>query len=110
MLKGKFPKHFAWEEPGWITKMSVEEYYNKCKCEQGRGSVGVSKYTKCGLYSKASPWLNKIDDLWMYRIDLEQVNLNVMKTDKHVSTYRPLQKRVMINFTKEACGRGREVK
>ena len=46
----------------------------------------------------------------MYRIDLEQVNLNVMKTDKHVSTYRPLQKRVMINFTKEACGRGREVK
>ena len=33
-----------------------------------------------------------------------------MKTEERGSTYRPLQKRVMINFTKGACGRGREVK
>ena len=33
-----------------------------------------------------------------------------MKPVEHGSTYRPLQKRVMINFTKEACGRGGAVK
>ena len=33
-----------------------------------------------------------------------------MKTEKHGSTYRHLQKRAMINFTKEACGRGGELK
>ena len=46
----------------------------------------------------------------MYNIDLEQVNLNLMKTAEHGSTYLPLQKRLMINFTKEACARGEEVK
>ena len=33
-----------------------------------------------------------------------------MKTAEHGSTYQPLQKRVMINFTKKACGWGGEVK
>ena len=33
-----------------------------------------------------------------------------MKTAERVSTYQPLQKRVMINFTKKACGWGGEVK
>ena len=46
----------------------------------------------------------------MYKIDLEQVDLNLMKTAEHGSTCLPLQKRAMINFTKEACGRGGEVK
>ena len=45
----------------------------------------------------------------MSNIDLEQVNLNMMKTAEYVSNYHPLQKRVMINFSKEACGQGREV-
>ena len=46
----------------------------------------------------------------MSKIDLEQVNQNPMKNEKHGSTYRFLLKRVMINFIKEACGRGGEVK
>ena len=46
----------------------------------------------------------------MYNIDIEQVNLNLMKTEEHGSTYQLLQKRAMINFTKKACGRGGEVK
>ena len=45
----------------------------------------------------------------MSKIDLEHVNLNLMNTVEHGSTYHPLQKRVMINFTKEACGQGGEV-
>ena len=40
----------------------------------------------------------------MSNIDLEQVNRNPKKTAEHGSTYRPLQKIVMINFTKEDCG------
>ena len=46
----------------------------------------------------------------MSNIDIEPVNLNLMKTLEHGSTYRILQKRVMINFIKEACGWGGEVK
>ena len=46
----------------------------------------------------------------MSKIDLEQVNLNLTKTAEHGSTYRLLQKRVMINLTKGACDRGGEVK
>ena len=42
----------------------------------------------------------------MSKIDLEQVNLNLMKNVEHGSTYRSLHKRLMINLTKEACGRG----
>ena len=34
----------------------------------------------------------------------------MMKNAEHGSTYRPLQQRVMINLTKEDCGRGGEVK
>ena len=33
-----------------------------------------------------------------------------MNTAEHGSTYLPLQKRVMVNFTKEACSRGGGVK
>ena len=46
----------------------------------------------------------------MYNINIEQMTSNLMNTEEHGSTYRPLQKRLMINFTKEACGRGGEVK
>ena len=67
-------------------------------------------YTKSGQYSKASPCLNSVDDHWISKIYIEQVNLNLMSTAEHGFTYRALQKRVMINFTKEACGRGGEVK
>ena len=90
--------------------MSGEDFDKKCKCEQGRVNVDVSKDTKRGLYMKSWTWLNAIEDHWMSNIDLEQVNLNLMKTVEHGSTYKPLQKRLMINFTKEACGRRREVK
>ena len=62
------------------------------------------------LYSKASLWLNKIDDNWMSNIDLEQVNLKLMKTEEHGSTYCPFQNRAMLNFNDESCGWGREVK
>ena len=72
--------------------------------------MGVSEDTKCGLYSKASPCLNAIDNQYISKIDIEQVNINLMKTEEHVSTYHLLQKRVMTNFTKEACGRVEEVK
>ena len=68
--------------------------------------MGVSEYTKCGIYSKAYPWLNAIDDHWMSNIDLEQVNLNLINTAERGSTYCPLEKRVKINFTEEACDRG----
>ena len=42
----------------------------------------------------------------MSNIYLEQANLNPIKTAEHGYTCCPLHKRVMINFTKEACGRG----
>ena len=72
--------------------------------------MGISEDTKCGIYSKASPWINAIDDNWMSNIDLKKVNLNLMNNSERESTYLPLQKRLMINFTKEACGRYREAK
>ena len=53
MLKDKFPKNCAWEEPEGITSMSGEEFENTCKREQGRGNVDVYEDTKCGIYSKA---------------------------------------------------------
>ena len=43
-------------------------------------------------------------------IDIEQVNPNLMNTVEHGSTYRTLQKREMINFTKGSCGQGREMR
>ena len=46
----------------------------------------------------------------MPNIDLEQVKINLKKNAENGSTYHPLQERVMINFTKEACGWGGEVK
>ena len=46
----------------------------------------------------------------MSNIDLEQVSLNLMNTAEHVSNHRLLQERVMIDFTKEAYGWGREMK
>ena len=67
----------------------------------------VSEETKRGIYSKASPW---VDDHWMSKIDIEQMNLILMNTTQYGYTYRPLQKRVMIDFTKEACVSGREAK
>ena len=70
VLKYKSPKHCAWEEPEWSTRMSGEEFENKCKREQVRGNVDVYEDTKCGLYSKYSPWLNPIDDHCMSKIDL----------------------------------------
>ena len=71
--------------------------------------MDVSDDIKHRLYSKASPWINAIDDNWMSNIDLKKVNLNLMNNSERGSTYLPLQKRLMINFTKEACGRGGEV-
>ena len=90
--------------------MIREESEKKCKSDQGRVNVDVYEYYKRGIYSKASPWLNEIDDPWMYKIDLEQVNLNLMKNAEHGYTYYPPQKRVMINFTKEDFGWGGEAK
>ena len=110
MLKEKFSNNCAWEEPEWTTSMNREDFDKKCKHEKGRGDMDVSEDTKCGIYSKKSTWLNEIDDHWMSKIDLEQVNLNLRNTVEYGSTYHPLQNRVMINFTKEACDRGRELK
>ena len=59
--------------------MRREESDNKCKHEQGRGNVDIFEDTKHGLYSKALPWINAIYDFWMSKIDLEQVNLKLMK-------------------------------
>ena len=38
------------------------------------------------------------------------MKLKLTKTTEHLYTYCPLQNTAMINFTKEACDRGREVK
>ena len=72
--------------------------------------MNASTDTKPRLHSKTLPWINEVDDHWMYNINIEQMTSNLMNTEEHGSTYRPLQKRLMINFTKEACGRGGEVK
>ena len=89
--------------------MIREAFEKKCRRDQGRGNVDISEYTKSGLYSKASPWINTIGDKWMSKIDIKQVNLNPMNNSERGYTYRPLQKRVMINFIKKSCSRGREV-
>ena len=60
--------------------MIGEDFEKKCKRDQGRGNVDLSEYTKRSIYSKSSPWINAIDDHWMYNIDLEQVTLNLTKT------------------------------
>ena len=70
MFKYNLTKHFVWEGHQWTTKMNGEEFEKKCKHEKGRGNVEVSENTKRGLYSKAPPWLNIIDDLWMSNIDI----------------------------------------
>ena len=61
--------------------MIGEDYDNKCKREKGRGNVEIYEDTRCGVYSKSSPWNNEIYDHWMSNIYLEQVNLNLMKTE-----------------------------
>ena len=68
------------------------------------GNVDVSEDTKCGLYSKALPWIHEIDDHWMSKIDLGQVKLKLTRTAENGYTYRPIQKRVMINFNKKSYG------
>ena len=70
MLKEKFTNHFSWEEPEWITRMSGEEFENKCKHEKGRGNVDEYEDNNHGLYSRSSPWINEIYNHWMYKIDL----------------------------------------
>ena len=90
--------------------MIGEDFEKKCKRDQGRVNVDVSEDTKRGIYSKSSPWIDAIDYHWMSNTDLEQAKINLTKNVEHGSTYHPLQKRVMTNFTKEACGWGREVK
>ena len=62
MLKDKFPNQCAWEKPECTTSISGEEFEKKCKCEQGRDNVEVSEDTRHRIYSKASPWINAIDD------------------------------------------------
>ena len=57
--------------------------------------MDISGETTRGTYSKASSWINSIGDHWMSKIDIKEVNRNLMKTAEHGSTYR---------------GRGREVK
>ena len=69
-LKEKFPKHCVWEEPGWITRVTEEDFENKCKHSQGRGNLGVSEDNRRGLYRKASSWLNEIDVKWISKIDI----------------------------------------
>ena len=54
--------------------------------------------------------MNKIDDNWMSKIDIEQVNINHMMSAKHGSNYSLLQNREIINFTNEACGWDGEVR
>ena len=54
--------------------------------------------------------MNKIDDNWMSKIDIEQVTPNYMKSKKHGSTYCPFHNRSMINFANEASGWDGEVK
>ena len=110
ILEDKFPKKFAWEESECTTRMSGDDFEKKCKHERGRGNVDLSEDTKHRIYSKSSPWINEIYYHWMPKIYLEQVDLNLMKTAESGSTYHALQKRVMIDFTKEACGWGGEVK
>ena len=100
MLKDKFPNPYDWEELDWTKIMSGEEFDKKCKREKGKGILEVSEETKRRLYSKASQWPNSNDDHWMSNIDLEQVNINPMKTAEHGYTYPTLQKRAMINFSK----------
>ena len=100
MFKDKFPKHCAWEESKWTTRVSVKEFDKKFNHEQGRGNVDLSEDTNNRLYIKSSSFLNEIDYHWISNIYLEQANLNLMKTSEHGYTYRPLHKRVMVNLTK----------
>ena len=41
--------------------------------------------------------------LWISKIDLEQVDLNLMNYSESGSTYHPFQRKVVINFAREAC-------
>ena len=91
MLKHKYLNHCSSEETKWITSINGEEFEKKYKIEKGRSNLDVYEDTKCGLYSKEFPWINAIDNHWMSNIDLEQVNLNLMKATEHGSTSRPLQ-------------------
>ena len=62
----------------------------KCKHDQGKINVDVYEETRCGIYSKASMWLNEINDHWISKTDIEQVDLKFMKCAEPVSTYRLL--------------------
>ena len=110
MFKDNFLKKIYWEEPNWITSMSVEDFENNCNCEQGRGNVYIPEDTNHGLYSKVSPQINGIDYHYRSNIYLKHVNPNLINIGEHGSTYRPLHKRSMIKFNKESCGWGREVR
>ena len=70
--------------------------------------MDVFEDTNRVIYSKASPWINAIGYQWMSRIDIEQVNLDLIETTEHGYNYCPFQKRPMIDFNKEAYGRGGE--
>ena len=59
--------------------MRQMKFDKKCKHDQGKVNVDVSEDTKCWLYSKVTPSMNEINDNWMSKIDLEQINLNLMK-------------------------------
>ena len=72
--------------------------------------MDVSEDTNCGLYNKDQPWLNKIDEHCMSKIDPEQVNLNLAKTVEHGYKYHTLKKRAMKTFTQKACVQGGEVR
>ena len=70
MLKDKFMKYCALEEPKWIIKMSQEDFEKNCKWEQGKVTFYVYEDTNRMLYSKVSPRLNEINDQWKPKIDL----------------------------------------
>ena len=78
MWKDNFPNQCAWEEPAWIKSMRGYEFEKKSKRDQERENVDLYEDTKRGIYSEALPWINKMDDQWLSKIYLEQVNLNLM--------------------------------
>ena len=91
MLKDKFLNHHIWEDPKCIIRVVGEDFENKCKSDQGKVNLDVSKDTNHEIYSVASPCMNAIDDYWISRIDLEQVDVNLMKCAEPVSTCCPFQ-------------------
>ena len=70
MLKDKFPKHCAWKDPEFITRMIREYFEKKCCCEQVETDLDISEDIKQGLYSESFPWMNDINGNCMFNIDL----------------------------------------